>query len=191
MKSLRTISMLAAAVLSMTLMPSCLENLDPENSAQSQILHEMSLLNSSCSINDDIEFMYLTPYGLGSVKGKHFVMSAEENEEYKELNGKSFFALFATGEQAYTECTLCAYSQNLSKSRPGEKLSLKRVSFGCMYSSSADYAFGEYKGGDIYVKSVTDSLITLRFAKVKTYNALGNFYYNGDLTFKIGSMTIE
>lgn len=183
---LRTLSMLAAAVLTMAMFSSCSQNLDlSDDSSYSEVLRKMNQLNRDTSIDGDIEFMILTPNGLRGVGYKSFTMSTKEDANYPELNGTSFFAVTAEGRYANEMFSIMAHSQNLSKSKPGDKLDLKRVSCGNFASSNSDIAFGTYEGGDIYVKNISDTSITLRFAKVKTRNALGKTYFNGDLTFDI------
>lgn len=183
---LRTLSMLAAAVLTMAMFSSCSQNLDlSDDSSYSEVLRKMNQLNRDTSIDGDIEFMILTPNGLAEVAYKNFTMSAREDGEYKELDGTSYFFITSGGRYANDIVTISGYSQNLGKSLPGDKLNLKRVTCGNMLSSNSDIAFASYEGGDIYVKNISDTSITLRFAKVKIKNALGKTYFNGDLTFDI------
>lgn len=184
MKMLRELSFLAAAVLSITLISSCNNTIDQDD-LNAQILLEMGEMNRAISIDGDIQFMILTPGGLTEVGYKSFKMSCEEDPTYPELNGTSFFAVTTAGRNANEIASIMGHSQNLSKSLPGDKLNLIRVICGNMLSNNSDIAFASYEGGDIYVKSISDTSITLRFVKVKITNALGDFYFNGDLSFDI------
>lgn len=186
MRFLHSISLLAAAVLSLTFLSSCNENLEPDdNTPNNKIIRVMNRMNKDISIDGDIEFMILTPSGLTGVAYKNFIMSSIESGEYDDLNGKSFFAVTSAGKYANDIVTIMGYSQNLSKSLPGDKLNLERVTSGNMLSSNSNIAFARYEGGDIYVKSISDTSIILRFVKVRVNNALGDYIFNGDLTFDI------
>lgn len=186
MKTLRIFSMLAAALLSMTMVSSCNHDLDLDDDAsKSEVLRRMNQINRSVSMDGDIEFQILTPNGLAGVGYKAFYMSVQEGGDFKDLDGTSFFSVTAAGRYANDMFSIMVHCQNLSKSLPGEKLNLMRVSCGNFASSNSDIAFGTYEGGDIYVKAITDTTITLRFIKVKTKNGLGETYFNGDLTFDI------
>ena len=183
---LRRICMLAVAALSVVSISSCNKDLElDDDSSNSEILRKMTKDNRTVSIDGDIEFQILTPNGLRGVGYKSFTMSAKEDANYPELNGTSFFAVTAEGRYANEMFSIMAHSQNLSKSKPGDKLDLKRVSCGNFASNNSEIAFGSFEGGDIYVKSLTETSITLRFVKVKTKNGLGKAYFNGDLTFDI------
>ncbi|MCQ2174986.1 MAG: hypothetical protein MJY80_01330 [Bacteroidales bacterium] len=185
MKTLRVFSMLAAAVLSMTMISSCNHDLDPDDASNSEVIRRMNQMNRSVSMDGDIEFQILTPNGLVGVGWKSFTMSAKEDGDFKDLDGTSFFSVISSGRYANDMFSIMAYSQNLSKSQPGDKLDLKRVSCGNFLSSNIDIAFATFEGGDIYVKNISDATITLRFVKIKGSNALGDFYFNGDLAFDI------
>lgn len=184
---LRIFSLLASAVLSMTLIASCNHDLDQSDDSfsYSEVLRMMNKSNKSVSITGNIEFQILTPNGLAGVAYKNFIMSAKEEGEFSELNDNSFFAVTSEGRYANDIVSIMGYADNLSDSKPGAKLHLNRVTCGNMLSSNSDIAFATFEGGDIYVKDITDTTITLRFAKVKIKNALGDSYFNGDLTFDI------
>ncbi len=186
MKLFRSLIILAAAVLSMAMFSSCNQNLYlSDDSSYSDILRKMNEMNRDISIDGDIEFMILTPNGLAEVNYKNFTMSVREDGEYKELDGTSFFFVTSEGRYANDIVSIMGNSQNLSISLPGDKLNLKRVTCGNLLSSNSEIAFASYEGGDIYVKNISDTVITLRFVKVKTRNALGDTYFNGDLSFDI------
>lgn len=185
MKVLRTLGMLAAAVLFMTLIPSCNHDLDDDSSYYSEVLRTMSENNKSVSMDGVIDFQILTPKGLTGVAYKSFYMSVKEGGDFKNLDGTSFFAVTSDGRYATEIVTIMAYAESLKGSKPGDMLNLLRVSCGNMLSNSFDIAFATYEGGDIYVKDISNTTITLRFVQVKIHNALGDTYFNGDLTFDI------
>lgn len=185
MKTLHFASLLGAAMISMMVITSCQQELDLEKASTAQILQRIDQKNSEVPMSGDIEFMILTPNGLAEVAYKSFTMSVGEEPVYKELTGKSFLSITSTGRYADDIISFMAFFQNLSESTPGEKLILERVSFGNFLSNDSSKAFGEYKKGDIYLKDITDSSITLRFSKVKGSNALGDYYFNGDITFDL------
>lgn len=184
---LRIFTLLASAVLSMTLITSCNHDLDlsDDSFSYSEVLRMMNKKNKSVSIDGDIEFQILTPNGLAEVAYKSFIMSAKEEGDFMKLNGNSFFSVTSDGRYANDIVSIMGYADNLSASKSGDKLHLTRVTCGNMLSSNSDVAFATFEGGDIYVKNISDTAITLRFAKVKTKNALGDSYFNGDLTFDI------
>ena len=186
MKILRIFSLLASAALSMTLISSCSQNLDLSDApSYSEVLRMMSNANKTVSINGDIEFQILTPNGLAGVAYKNFIMSAKEEGDFMTLDGKSFFSVTSEGRYANDIVSIMGYADNLSAGKPGDRLNLSRITCGNMLSSDSSIAFATYESGDIYVKDITDTTITLRFAKVKIKNALGDSYFNGDLTFDI------
>ena len=186
MKLLRTFCLIAAATMSVAMITSCQnETLDLENASNSQILRRMNQQNREVPMEGDIEFMILTPNGLAEVGWKSFTMSAKEDGDFKDLDGTSFFSVTSSGRYANDMFSIMVHSQNLSKSQPGDKLDLKRVSCGNFLSSNSDITFATFEGGDIYVKNISDATITLRFVKIKGSNALGDLYFNGDLAFDI------
>lgn len=187
MKVLRAFGLLAVTVLSFGFISSCNENLDPDgNTSNSEVVRgNGKIVNDVSIIDGNIEFMIQTPDGLSAVAYKSFIMTVKEYGEYENLNGKSFFAITSAGKYADEIFSLMGFSQNLSKSIPGDKLNLERVSGGNFLSNNSGIAFASYEGGDIYVKSISDTSITLRFIEVKTTNDLGDCYFNGDLTFDI------
>lgn len=187
MKVLRTLGMLASAVLFMTLIPSCNHDLDPDDdsSSYSEVLRTMSENNKSVSMDGVIDFQILTPKGLTGVAYKSFYMSVTEGGDFYNLDGTSFFSVTSDGRYANEIVTIMAHAGCLKNSKPGDMLNLLRVSCGNMLSNSSDIAFATYEGGDIYVKDISNTTITLRFVQVKIHNALGDTYFNGDLTFDI------
>lgn len=187
MKILRIFRLLASTVLSMTLIASCNQNLDlsDDSFSYSEVLRMMNKKNKTVSLDGDIEFQILTPNGLAGVAYKNFIMSANEEGDFMTLDGKSYFSVTSEGRYANDIVSIMGYADNLSASKPGDKLNLQRVTCGNMLSNNSDIAFATFEGGDIYVKNISDTAITLRFAKVKTNNALGDSYFNGDLTFDI------
>ncbi|MDO5321979.1 MAG: hypothetical protein Q4F39_06300 [Bacteroidia bacterium] len=185
MKIIPFASLLGTVLISMMMIMSCQVEFDPDDTSNAQILRQMNQQTRAASMNDDIEFIILTPNGLAEVGYKNFAMSAEEGDAYKELDGTSFFAVTSAGRYANDMFSIMVHSQNLSKSQSGDKLVLKKVSCGNFASNNSDIAFGTFEGGDIFVKNISDTTITLRFVKVKTRNGLGDTYFNGDLTFDI------
>lgn len=182
MKFLRSISLLAVTVLSLGFISSCNENLDSDDKV---IREKGKIINDVSIIEGNIEFAILTPDGPSATAYKSFIMSVKEDGEYDNLNGKSFFAITSAGKYADEIFSLMGYSQNLSRSIPGDKLNLERVAGGNFLSNNSGIAFASYEGGDIYVKNISDTSITLRFIEVKITNALGDCYFNGDLAFDI------
>lgn len=184
MKILRFTSFVAAAALSMMLMASCQEGNGMDDDAQKEIISQMDALNLNSSMSDNIEFMFLTPDGLSEIGTKNFILSTDLDANYPELEGKSYIWMTTSGRMYDELITLSAYFQNISEAVPGDKLNLCRTFFGALLSSNSGN-FTDQIQGDIFVKSITDKTVTLRFAKVQASIDLGKYYINGDLTFDI------
>lgn len=185
MKMLRTISMMIAAIMTMASISSCQGNLDLEDASNDQILHRMNQLNLTSSLHDDIEFMILTPKGLAEVGLKDFVLSTGPDLNYPELENGSFFAVTSSGRYADEIVSIMAHTQNIEKCKPGDKLDLKKVSFGCMLSNDSANFIEAIDKGKVVLKSINSTSVTLRFVKVKGSLKFGDYYFNGDITFDI------
>lgn len=183
MKISRIISLFLVPLAVSVFLASC-QSFDTED-VQSAVTKQMDEVNRHASLDDDIEFVFLTPnFGVMNVGWKQFVETCESDPNYPEIKGTSFFFLSTDGKMCDDCISLSMHFQNIRKLAPGDKLRPVYTSFSAFFSS---YSENHTKNvdGSIIVKEVTDKTVTLRFVKLRAKIAYGDYYINGDLEFDI------
>ena len=149
------------------------------------LLFFTALIISSCgsstnsSVSGDQEFVLETPYpDDANDQSFHRAIATESEDGFKVVSdwgGGEFDSLMIRLRFSFDHDT-----------RVGQEIPMEQCFFGYHYSSNFDDFTFALKSGQVYLKSITDDQLVLRFKNTCfTLKADRDFLLNGDLAFNI------